>query len=133
VAADAAADPACGVAPASHDAAVVSHVVHDLPEPQAVALLTGAAAAVRTGGHVVVNDYAGDRGPDAFGPLFDMMMQVETGGRAYPEAALGEMMVNAGLRRIRRAPFAEPWTVLVGTVERSTRNNATTMSAEAVR
>jgi hypothetical protein len=133
VAADAVADPACGVAPASHDAAVVSHVVHDLPEPQAVAVLTGAAAAVRTGGHVVVNDYAGDRGPDAFGPLFDMMMQVETGGRAYPEAALGEMMVNAGLRRIRRAPFAEPWTVLVGTVERSIRNNATTMSAEAVR
>jgi SAM-dependent methyltransferase len=133
VAADAVAVPACGVAPASHDAAIVSHVVHDLAEPDAVALLANAAQAVRPGGHVVVNEFAGDSGPGAFGPLFDVMMQVETGGCAYPEAALGEMMVSAGLRRIRRAPFADPATVLVGSVERSISSNATTTSAEALR
>lgn len=109
--------PSCGVTAGSVDAALVSHLLHDLSEDAGVDLLRRAASAVRSGGHVVVNDFAGDAGPGAFGPLFDVMMRVETGGAAHSLATLRSMLESAGLREVRAVDFVEPVTVLIGRVE----------------
>jgi len=116
IAADVMAAPSGGVGPASVDAALVSHMLHDVSEADGIELLRRVAAAVRPGGAVVVNDFAGDFGPGAFGPMFDVMMRVETGGAAYPRATLEAMLAEAGLREIRVASFPEPQTVLIGRV-----------------
>lgn len=114
VATDVLADPACGVAPGSMEAALVSHLLHDLPVADALTVLHGAVAAVEPGGWVVVNDFAGDVGPGGFGPLFDVMMTVETGGRAHALGTLVEMMTRAGLVEVRRLSPGDPATVLAG-------------------
>jgi len=106
--------PSCGVPPGSMDAALVSHLIHDLTEDQAVELLRKVRSAIATGGHVVVNDFAGDSGPGAFGPLFDVMMRVETGGAAHSGATLESMLAGAGFERIRRQPYSDPLTVYTG-------------------
>ncbi|MEY3020342.1 MAG: hypothetical protein RLZZ272_1326 [Actinomycetota bacterium] len=116
VTADAVAEAACGVAPASHDAALLSHLLHDLDDDDAAAVLAHAVEAVEPGGHVVVSEFAGDAGPGDFGPLFDLMMRVETGSRARALIGFADLMEGAGLEDVRRAPFGEPLTVLVGRV-----------------
>ncbi len=116
VAADVLAHPSCGVAAGSQDAALVSHLVHDLDREAAVGILSAAARAVRPGGRVVVNDFAGDSGPGAFGPLFDLMMALETGGNAYARADLVAMMKEAGLAEVTVEEFDPPLTVVSGAV-----------------
>ncbi|MDE0377075.1 MAG: methyltransferase [bacterium] len=106
--------PSCGVLPGSMDAALVSHLIHDLAEDQAVELLRRVRSAIAPGGHVVVNDFAGDSGPGAFGALFDVMMRVETGGAAHSRKALESMLAGAGFERIRRLPYEDPLTVYIG-------------------
>ena len=104
----------CGVETVSHDSALVSHLLHDLVEADAQRALRAATAAVRPGGPVVVSDIAGDTGPGAFGPMFDLMMHVETGGAAHPLGRLEGMMSDAGLSGVHRVSEFEPATVLVG-------------------
>ncbi len=106
--------PSCGVPPGSMDAALVSHLIHDLTEEQAVELLCRVRSAIAPGGHVVVNDFAGDSGPGAFGALFDVMMRVETGGAAHSGATLESMLARAGFEGIRRLPYDDPLTVYTG-------------------
>ncbi|MYC84693.1 MAG: methyltransferase domain-containing protein [Acidimicrobiia bacterium] len=106
--------PSCGVPPGSMDAALVSHLIHDLAEDQAVELLRRVRSAIAPGGRVVVNDFAGDSGPGAFGALFDVMMRVETGGAAHSRATLESMLAGAGFERIRRLPYDDPLTVYIG-------------------
>ena len=106
--------PSCGVPPGSMDAALVSHLLHDVAEEQAVGLLRRVRAAIAPGGHVVVNDFAGDRGPGAFGALFDVMMRVETGGAAHSSATLESMLAGAGFKEIRPLPYDDPLTVYTG-------------------
>ncbi len=88
--------PSCGVPPGLMDAALVSHLIHDLTEERAVGLLRRVRSAITPGGLVVVNDFAGDSGPGAFGPLFDVMMRVETDGAAHSRATLESMPAGAG-------------------------------------
>lgn len=104
----------CGVPPGSMDAALVSHLVHDLTEEQAVELLRRVRSAIAPGGHVVVNDFAGDSGPGAFGALFDIMMRVETGGAAHSRATLESMLAGAGFEEVRPLPYDDPLTVYAG-------------------
>ena len=63
---------------------------------------------------MVVNDFAGDSGPGAFGPLFDVMMRVETGGAAHSSAILESIMARAGFEGIVRLPYDDPLTVYTG-------------------
>ena len=108
--------PACGAAAGSMDAALVSHMLHDLSAEEGIGLLRRAISAIKAGGTVVVNDFAGDAGPGAFGPLFDVMMRVETGGAAYPLPKLRSMLEAAGLIDVRAVDLVEPQTVLMGRV-----------------
>ena len=106
--------PSCGVPPGSMDAALVSHLIHDLTEEQAADLLRRVRSAIVPGGHVVVNDVAGDSGPGAFGALFDVMMRVETGGAAHSRATLASMLATVGFERIKLLPYDDPLTVYTG-------------------
>lgn len=116
VEADVLTHPSCGVPPASHDAALVSHLLHDLDDRDAVTALRTAMVAVRPGGVIVVNDFGGDVGPGTFGPVFDVMMRVETGSRARTVAQLLDLMHEAGAIDAHRLDLPDPQTVLVGRV-----------------
>jgi SAM-dependent methyltransferase len=107
-------EPSCGVDEGSVDAALVSHMLHDLSTDDGVDLLRRVRAAVAPGGTIVVNDFAGDAGPGAFGPMFDVMMRVETGGAAHPLGALRAMMESAGFEDVTVVDLPEPLTVLKG-------------------
>lgn len=114
VPADVRAEPSCGVDAGSVDAALVSHMLHDLSPDEGVDLLRRVRAAVAPGGTVVVNDFAGDFGPGAFGPLFDVMMRVETGGAAHPLATLRWIVESAGFAEVEVLDLPEPLTVVKG-------------------
>lgn len=116
VAADVVTDPVAGGEPASYDAAVVSHLLHDLGDEQAGQVLRHAVAAVRPGGQVLVNEFAAEVGPAGFGRRFDVMMRLETGARARQMPELVTLLVGAGLQEVRRLPYPDPLTVLRGTV-----------------
>jgi SAM-dependent methyltransferase len=100
--------PARGV-----DAALVSHLLHDLSPEDAVTVCRTLHEALAPGGGIVVNDFARDAGPGSFGPLFDLMMRVETGGAAYAIAELRRFLTDAGFSDVRRADVSAPLTVLV--------------------
>ncbi len=114
VAADVMTAPACGVEEDSVDAALVSHMLHDLSVEDGISLLHRVRAAVASGGSIVVNDFAGDAGPGWFGPMFDVMMRVETGGAAHSLVALREMIEAAGFEDVTTIDLPEPLTVLKG-------------------
>lgn len=105
----------CGVPPGSMDAALVSHLLHDLPRARGVDLLRRVRRALVGGGRVVVNEFSAESGPGAFGTLFDLMMRVETGGAAHSRSALESMLLEAGFVRPRILTYGDPFTVLVGT------------------
>lgn len=115
VAEDVLTHPSAGVEAGSADAVLVSHMIHDLSPESSVDLLRRAFQALRPGGAVVVNDFAGDSGPGAFGPLFDLMMRVETGGAAYDRSTLLSMVTEAGFDDPRFANFDDPLTVIIAT------------------
>ncbi len=105
----------CGLEASSQDAVLLSHMLHEFDDEVAAKVLAGAAAALRPGGSLVVSEFAGDGGPGDFGPLFDVMMRVETGSSARPFAAFAELMAAAGFNNIERAPFDEPLMVITAT------------------
>lgn len=109
-----AAPGSCGVAPGSFDAALVSHMLHDLDADTAAALLGSVRNALRPGGSLVVNDFAGEAGPGSFGPMFDIMMRVETGGAAHMTETLIEMATRAGFEDVQILPTQQPITMLTG-------------------
>lgn len=115
VSADVMSEPSCGVGEASVDAALVSHMLHDVSVDTGIDLLRRVRAAIVPGGHLVVNDFAGDSGPGAFGPMFDVMMKVETGGAAHELSTLLSMVEAAGFENVSRHDFAEPVTVIKAT------------------
>lgn len=90
-----------------HDAVLLSHLLHDLDDTDALAALRRAAELTRSGGTVVVFELPGDPprdGQGAFGPLFDLMMRVETPGRARRLDELADLMRAAGLTDVTVSP-----------------------------
>lgn len=111
VAADALVEPACGVEAGSADAVLLAHVLHDLDDDDARVLLARAREALRPGGSVVVVEIPGE---GAFGSLFDLMMRVETPGRARTSAELHALLGEAAMVDVRDAPYPRPVLVTVG-------------------
>jgi SAM-dependent methyltransferase len=115
IAADVLSERSCGVDPGSIDTALVSHMLHDLSVDAGTELLRRVHTAIRPGGELVVNDFAGDSGPGAFGPMFDVMMRVETGGAAHELSTLLSMVQDAGFEHAHRHELQEPLTVIKAT------------------
>ena len=82
---------------------LLSHLLHDLDDGDAATVLALASTIARPGGSVVVFELPGDP-PGAFGPLFDLMMQVETAGSARRIDELVAMMEAAGLVDVAEVP-----------------------------
>jgi hypothetical protein len=89
------------------EAVLVSHVLHDLDDDDAVAFLRGARARVLPGSPLTVFELAGDS-PGTIGPLFDLMMQVEGPGRARTAIELIELIERAGWGQARELPGNRP-------------------------
>jgi SAM-dependent methyltransferase len=102
------------------DVVLLSHLMHEGDDAEAAALLEVATAIVRAGGTVVVFELPGDPAPGvgtmaAFGPMFDLMMRIETGSRARRFAEFETLLAGAGLVDVRRLEFALPAGVVAGT------------------
>jgi 2-polyprenyl-3-methyl-5-hydroxy-6-metoxy-1,4-benzoquinol methylase len=89
------------------DAALVSHVLHDLDDADAVALLAGVRARLRPGAAVVVFELAGDS-PGFIGPSFDLMMMIEGPGRARTAAAIKALLSQAGWTQVHELGAQRP-------------------------
>jgi Dimerisation domain/O-methyltransferase domain len=106
-----AAVPALGT---GYDVVLLSHLLHDLTDDDCLQVLRLAATIVAPGGRVVVFELPGDP-PGAFGPMFDLMMEVETPGRARRLAELVELLEDAGLVGVAVDPsYSLPHGVVVG-------------------
>ncbi len=85
------------------DVVVLSHLLHDFDDANAATVLAVARDIVRPGGAVVVVELPGDP-PGAFGPMFDLMMRVETPGSARRVDELSDLMRSAGLIDVVEVP-----------------------------
>ncbi len=101
---------------AGHDVVLLSHLLHDLDDDDAAAALDLARRLTRPGGSIVVFELPGDP-PGAFGPLFDLMMRVETPGAARRADELVALLVAAGCGDVAEVPgTGRPHLVLRGVV-----------------
>ncbi|MBS44427.1 MAG: hypothetical protein CMH83_14945 [Nocardioides sp.] len=97
-----------------YDVVLLSHLLHDHDDIDCRRLVAAAADLARPGGRVVVFELPGDP-PGAFGPMFDLMMRVETPGRARRRSELAALLSGAGLVDVRvLEQFAAPAGVLEG-------------------
>lgn len=102
--------------PGSADVALVSHLLHDYDDDVALRLLRLAREVVREGGTVIVFELPGDPGEGAletFGPMFDLMMRVETPGRARRVDELTALLGAAGFSSVERTEHPLPHAVLL--------------------
>ncbi|WP_114424080.1 methyltransferase [Nocardioides houyundeii] len=99
---------------AGYDVVLLSHLLHDLTDEDCHRVLSLAATILAPGGRVVVFELPGDP-PGAFGPMFDLMMEVETPGRARRLSELVGLMTDAGLTGVAVDPaYSLPHGVVVG-------------------
>ncbi len=107
---------AAGIAPL--DAAVVSHVLHDLAPEPAARLLYNVVSWLRPGGIVAVHDVLPAGRPDLTTALFDVMMLVENpGGRVHPARDVRSWLRSAGVGRVRRVDLG--WTAVLRGMRRA--------------
>lgn len=98
---------------AGADVALLAHLLHDLSDEDAAAAARVAASILKPGGAVVVVEFPGDES-GLFGPVFDLMMQLETAGRARTAAELTAILEDAGFDTIRRVETRGPTFLAVG-------------------
>ncbi|MCD0452067.1 methyltransferase domain-containing protein [Actinocorallia sp. API 0066] len=104
---------ACGAAPGSVDTVLLSHLLHDLTDAQCARVLAEARRALAPGGAVVVVEIPSDA-PGTMGPLFDLMMRIETPGKARKVNELEDLLHLSGLPEVREAAYPRPVVVLIG-------------------
>lgn len=93
------------------DVVLLSHIIHDLADEDASALVATAARLLRPGGTVVVLEYPGDES-GFFGPTFDLMMQLETAGRARTASEIRALLANRGFGGFERTTTTGPTMLL---------------------
>ena len=100
--------------PAGADAYVISHVIHQLSDPEAVTVLRNIRAAMDTGGQVIILDPVLPEGDTPHpGKFMDITMMALTGGRDRTEAEIDELLSTAGLVLIDTIDLAAPSSVVV--------------------
>jgi SAM-dependent methyltransferase len=100
--------------PASCDAYLLRHVIHDWKDDEAIAILGNCRDAMRPGGKVLVVETVIPSGNEpCFGKLLDLMMLV-VGGRERTREQYGELFSAAGLRLTGIVPTAHEVSVIEG-------------------
>lgn len=97
--------------PTGFDVAWLSHILHGEGEGGCRTILRKGVAALEPGGVLLVQEFILNDAKDGpvFPALFSLNMLVGTAeGRSYSERELAEMMVEAGLRNVRRLPAELP-------------------------
>lgn len=105
--------------PGGADVYLLSWILHDWDDTDAIALLQRCAAVLKPQGRVVVVEMLL---PDAPQPspatFFDVEMLVQTGGRERTLAQYGELGQEAGLKLTRTIPTQSPFAVIEFTLGR---------------
>jgi SAM-dependent methyltransferase len=100
--------------PASGDAYLLRHVLHDWDDREAISILGKCRDAMRPGGRVLVVETVIPPGNDpCFGKWLDLMMLV-VGGRERTEEQYAGIFTAAGLRLNRIVPTAHEVSVIEG-------------------
>jgi len=100
--------------PASGDAYLLRHVIHDWEDGEAVAILRNCRDAMRPGGRVLVVETVIPSGNEpCFGKWLDLMMLV-VGGRERTREQYTGLFSAAGLRLTRIVPTAHEVSVIEG-------------------
>lgn len=100
-----------------YDLVLLSAVVHMNDETQNRGLIARAAAALKRGGQLVVQDFimGADRTRPAVGALFALNMLVATArGDSYTAAEIGSWMRAAGLKKVKKIDTTFGASLLVG-------------------
>jgi hypothetical protein len=99
--------------PTDGDAYLLSHIVHDWPEPQAVAILTRVREAIAPSGRVLLVEMVmpSDDTPHP-ARMLDMVMLLLTGGEERTEDEYADLLARAGFRLERVIPTRSPVSVL---------------------
>ena len=95
------------------DAYLLSHVVHDWPEAQAIAILTRVREAIAPTGRLLVVEMVlpADDTPHP-ARMLDIVMLMLTGGEERTEDEYAELLARAGFRLERVIPTKAPVSVL---------------------
>jgi hypothetical protein len=99
--------------PAGADAYLLSHVVHDWPEQQALSILTRVREAIVPRGRLLIVEMAmpADGTPHP-AHMLDITMMLVTGGEERTEDEYAELLARAGFRLDRVIPTRSPVSVL---------------------
>ena len=99
--------------PAGADAYLLSHIVHDWPEPQAIAILTRVREAIAPSGRLLIVELVmpSDDTPHP-ARMLDIVMLLLTGGEERTEDEYAELLARAGFRLERVVPTRSPVSVL---------------------
>lgn len=97
--------------PGRYDVAWLSHILHGESPERCRALVAKAAAALEPGGMLLIQEFVLDDAKD--GPLFPALFSLNmllgtSGGQAYSEREIREMLSAAGVRDLHRVPLANP-------------------------
>jgi hypothetical protein len=100
---------------AGYDLVVLSHLLHEFDDAGCATVLAAARTITCPGGRVAVFELPGD--PESpIGPMFDLMMKVETGASARRLGEVVALLERAGLTEIQvSADHPLPHGVVVGT------------------
>ena len=103
--------------PEGGDVLIVSRVVHDWEDAEAIALLKRCRAAMAGQGRLLLVERLPEKhaapSPEAQGhALSDLNMLVRTGGRERTLAEYGALLGTAGFRVRRVVPTGAPWSII---------------------
>jgi SAM-dependent methyltransferase len=101
--------------PAGGDAYVLSHIVHDWDDDEAIASLRNCRAAIAAAGRLIVCEMVVPEGPEPhFSKLLDLEMLVNTGGRERTLWEYRSLYAAAGFELTEVVPTASPVSAIVG-------------------
>lgn len=97
--------------PGRYDVAWLSHILHGESPDRCRQLVAKAASVLEPGGMLLIQEFVLDDAKD--GPLFPALFSLNmllgtSGGQAYSEGEIRQMLREAGLRDVYRVPLTNP-------------------------
>jgi hypothetical protein len=94
-----------------YDVAWLSHILHGENPETCRDIIQKTVAVLDPGGMIIVHEFVLNDSMDSplFPALFSLNMLLGTdGGRSYSESQIGDMLSEAGIKKIRRIPVTTP-------------------------